>query len=322
MSDNDEVHDEARCGSTPTLVHELAELLDENDLSEIEVEDNGRRIVVKRKLAGVAAPRPPPAPPAPAARRRRCRAGSREPSAAEPSGTRSSRRWSAPSSCRRARRAAVRLGRRQRSSEGDTLLIIEAMKVMNPITAPARRQCQADPRPGRPAGRVRPAAGRSSNNGRWRSRRSSSPIAARSRFASTAPATKWASRRSRSIRPPTPRRCTSASPTRRSASARRRPPNPISTSRRSSRRPRSATPTRSIPATASFSENARFAEIVESHNIIWIGPKPEHIRTMGDKIEAKRTAAQARPAARPGLGRAGRERRGGARRSPPRPAIR
>ena len=47
-------------------------------------------------------------------------------------------------------------------------------------------------------------------------------------------------------------------------------------------------PTRSIPATASFSENARFAEIVETHDIIWIGPKPEHIRTMGDKIEAKR----------------------------------
>ncbi len=41
-----------------------------------------------------------------------------------------------------------------------------------------------------------------------------------------------------------------------------------------------------------LSENARFAEIVELHNIIWIGPKPEHIRTMGDKVEAKRTAAK------------------------------
>src|SRR6476659_6159177 len=39
-----------------------------------------------------------------------------------------------------------------------------------------------------------------------------------------------------------------------------------------------------------LSENAQFAEIVEAHNIAWIGPKPEHIRTMGDKIEAKRTA--------------------------------
>jgi acetyl-CoA carboxylase biotin carboxylase subunit len=46
------------------------------------------------------------------------------------------------------------------------------------------------------------------------------------------------------------------------------------------------------PGYGFLSENARFAEIVESHGIIWIGPKPEHIRTMGDKIEAKRTAAK------------------------------
>ena len=46
------------------------------------------------------------------------------------------------------------------------------------------------------------------------------------------------------------------------------------------------------PGYGFLSENAQFAEIVESHNIIWIGPKPEHIRTMGDKIEAKRTAAK------------------------------
>jgi len=45
------------------------------------------------------------------------------------------------------------------------------------------------------------------------------------------------------------------------------------------------------PGYGFLSENARFAEIVELHNIIWIGPKPEHIRTMGDKVEAKRTAA-------------------------------
>jgi len=46
------------------------------------------------------------------------------------------------------------------------------------------------------------------------------------------------------------------------------------------------------PGYGFLSENARFAEIVESHDIIWIGPKPEHIRTMGDKIEAKLTAAR------------------------------
>ncbi|MGF7151368.1 acetyl-CoA carboxylase biotin carboxylase subunit [Sphingomonas zeicaulis] len=44
------------------------------------------------------------------------------------------------------------------------------------------------------------------------------------------------------------------------------------------------------PGYGFLSENARFAEIVEQHQIIWIGPKPEHIRTMGDKVEAKRSA--------------------------------
>ena len=44
------------------------------------------------------------------------------------------------------------------------------------------------------------------------------------------------------------------------------------------------------PGYGFLSENARFAEIVESHNIVWIGPNPEHIRTMGDKIAAKRAA--------------------------------
>ena len=46
------------------------------------------------------------------------------------------------------------------------------------------------------------------------------------------------------------------------------------------------------PGYGFLSENARFAEIVEHHGIIWVGPKPEHIRIMGDKIEAKRTAAR------------------------------
>ena len=44
------------------------------------------------------------------------------------------------------------------------------------------------------------------------------------------------------------------------------------------------------PGYGFLSENAQFADIVEAHDITWIGPKPEHIRTMGDKIEAKRTA--------------------------------
>ena len=44
------------------------------------------------------------------------------------------------------------------------------------------------------------------------------------------------------------------------------------------------------PGYGFLSENARFAEILEEHNITFIGPTAEHIRIMGDKIEAKKTA--------------------------------
>ncbi len=44
------------------------------------------------------------------------------------------------------------------------------------------------------------------------------------------------------------------------------------------------------PGYGFLSENARFAEVLEHHHIAFIGPKAEHIRIMGDKIEAKRTA--------------------------------
>ncbi len=44
------------------------------------------------------------------------------------------------------------------------------------------------------------------------------------------------------------------------------------------------------PGYGFLSENAQFADIVEAHGIKWIGPKPEHIRTMGDKVAAKKTA--------------------------------
>ena len=43
------------------------------------------------------------------------------------------------------------------------------------------------------------------------------------------------------------------------------------------------------PGYGFLSENARFVEILEEHNLVFIGPKPEHIRIMGDKIAAKQT---------------------------------
>src|SRR5438094_239567 len=44
------------------------------------------------------------------------------------------------------------------------------------------------------------------------------------------------------------------------------------------------------PGYGFLAENARFAEILAEHDIHFIGPKPAHIRLMGDKIEARRTA--------------------------------
>jgi acetyl-CoA carboxylase biotin carboxylase subunit len=41
------------------------------------------------------------------------------------------------------------------------------------------------------------------------------------------------------------------------------------------------------PGYGFLSENAKFAEIIEKHKITFIGPRPEHIRMMGDKITAK-----------------------------------
>ena len=76
------------------------------------------------------------------------------------------------------------------------------------------------------------------------------------------------------------------------------------------------------PGYGFLSENARFAEILAEHGIAFIGPKAEHIRLMGDKIEAKRTAARLGIPCVPGSdGAIDRRSRGGSR-SPPRSAIR
>jgi acetyl-CoA carboxylase biotin carboxyl carrier protein len=132
MSDKDT--NEAPMRVDTDLVKRLAEMLDENDLSEIEVEDNGRRIVVKRKLSVAAAPAAAAAPARAAAPAAAAPAEPEAP-ARDPAGTVKSPMVgtvflagepSAP--------PFVSVG--DRVAEGDTLLIIEAMKVMNPIVAP------------------------------------------------------------------------------------------------------------------------------------------------------------------------------------------
>ncbi len=46
------------------------------------------------------------------------------------------------------------------------------------------------------------------------------------------------------------------------------------------------------PGYGFLSENAEFAEMVADHDITFIGPDPKHIRTMGDKVVAKKTAIE------------------------------
>ena len=46
------------------------------------------------------------------------------------------------------------------------------------------------------------------------------------------------------------------------------------------------------PGVGFLSENADFAQIVEEHGFTFIGPKPEHIQIMGDKIAAKKAATE------------------------------
>ncbi len=46
------------------------------------------------------------------------------------------------------------------------------------------------------------------------------------------------------------------------------------------------------PGVGFLSENAEFAEMIEEHGITFVGPSPDHIRSMGDKIEAKRIATK------------------------------
>ena len=47
------------------------------------------------------------------------------------------------------------------------------------------------------------------------------------------------------------------------------------------------------PGYGFLSENARFADIVGAHGFTFIGPKPEHIQMMGDKITAKQAVMKA-----------------------------
>ena len=123
------------------LVRQLAELLDTTQLTEIEVEDGDRRIRVARKAAAAAAPAvyhaPAPAA-APAPSTVTAALPTAEPAPAEPSlanAVRSPMVGTAYLAAEPGAAAFIAVGKQVQA--GDTLLIVEAMKVMNPITAPS-----------------------------------------------------------------------------------------------------------------------------------------------------------------------------------------
>ena len=121
------------------LVRELAELLNETGLTEIEVEDNDRKIKVARgtiaaaPAAGVVAAAPIPAAPeaaAPIASAPAADAASAADSASALKSPMVGTVYLAPEPG-----AANFVKPGDSVKEGDTLVIVEAMKVMNPITA-------------------------------------------------------------------------------------------------------------------------------------------------------------------------------------------
>ena len=127
----------AKMAIDSALVRELAELLSDTGLSEIEVEDGTRKIRVARTLTAAPVATYAPAPvhaPAPAA----APAAAAETPAApavDANALRSPMVGTAYLTPEPGAAPFISVG--QTVKAGDTLLIVEAMKVMNPITAPA-----------------------------------------------------------------------------------------------------------------------------------------------------------------------------------------
>jgi len=126
----------------PALVHELAQMLTDNELTEIEVADGDRRIKVKREPAMVVAAQGgapvhavAPALSGPPAHAKQD-LGEVTDGVAEDDGkaVKSPMVGTAYLSPEPGSKQFVEVGETVKA--GDTLLIVEAMKVMNPITAP------------------------------------------------------------------------------------------------------------------------------------------------------------------------------------------
>jgi acetyl-CoA carboxylase biotin carboxyl carrier protein len=121
------------------VIKDLAELLNETGLTEIEIESGGMRIKVARgggqATAYVPAPPPASAPlAAPTETQNTASAETPDAPAAHPGAVKSPMVGTAYLSPEPSAAAFIKVG--DTVSEGQTLLIVEAMKTMNPITAP------------------------------------------------------------------------------------------------------------------------------------------------------------------------------------------
>ena len=131
----------AKPGVDADAIRELSKLLNETGLTEIEIEHDGARIRVSRAAAGAvaaSAPAPTAAAPAPAA-----------PSGPAPGTVPSPMVGTVYVAAEPDKPAFIAVGKPVK--EGDTLFIIEAMKTMNPITAPrsgvVKEICVSDKQP-------------------------------------------------------------------------------------------------------------------------------------------------------------------------------
>jgi acetyl-CoA carboxylase biotin carboxyl carrier protein len=122
----------------PALVRELAQLLTDNELTEIEVADGERRIKVKREAPAVISPGAAVAAPALSAPPMRGHQDiGTEPAVEEVTGTTVKCPMVGTAFLAPEPGAAPFIEAGKPIKAGDTLLIVEAMKVMNPITAPS-----------------------------------------------------------------------------------------------------------------------------------------------------------------------------------------
>ncbi len=129
MSIKDRLSGKGKPGIDADAIRALSELLNETGLTEIEIETDGGRLRVSRAavaaVAAAAAPAPVPSAPAAAAP---------SPAGPHPGAVPSPMVGTVYLAAEPGKPPLVSVG--QTVKEGDTLFIVEAMKTMNPITAP------------------------------------------------------------------------------------------------------------------------------------------------------------------------------------------